>query len=343
MEQEGSGVQQVQAKHPFWGGVLRGLDVAASAIAPPIAAAIPGTSLHHDALINRQEHLANQDLAQEGKEAQTADVQSQIPLREAQAKDAEAQAEERAHPTPKPPTNAFELWAQQNPEAQVKDWIAMQPAANKDENAQLQAEDAWLARPENKGKDRGEAAAWYATLSPQARQEFHIAPSGSEGTWQMAEDDQGKPILYNSKTGETKAAPGNLHPKGSYAKGPGAGEKAMNYANEYLKSGTYTGPGDEALQEQFFSLAKPESGFRMTAPQIAQLQAGRSWMESLEGKTYHALHGTWFTDQQRHQIVQTMNDLAAANKAPSAESAPSGGGSGIKITRDANGRIIGVE
>jgi hypothetical protein len=77
LEQEGSGVSQVQAKHPFWGGVLRGLDVAASVAAPRIAPVIPGTTAHHNALIGQQEGLANQDVAREEKQAQTGLTQAE--------------------------------------------------------------------------------------------------------------------------------------------------------------------------------------------------------------------------------------------------------------------------
>src|SRR5947207_825192 len=42
MESTGSGVHQVQQKHGILGGILRGLDIAGSVIAPGITAAIPG-------------------------------------------------------------------------------------------------------------------------------------------------------------------------------------------------------------------------------------------------------------------------------------------------------------
>ncbi len=83
LEDTGSGVSQVQQKHPFWGGVLRGLDVAASIAAPRIAPAIPGTTAHHDMLIHQQEGLANQDLAQEHAQAETQDIQQRPQMQQA--------------------------------------------------------------------------------------------------------------------------------------------------------------------------------------------------------------------------------------------------------------------
>ncbi len=85
---------------------------------------------------------------------------------------------------------------------------------------------------------------------------------------------------------------------------------ALKFANDYLASGKYTGPSDEALQDQFFQMAKPSTGFRMNQAQISQLHNMASWMNSAEGMAYHASTGTWFAPEQRKEIVQTMNDLA---------------------------------
>lgn len=88
-----------------------------------------------------------------------------------------------------------------------------------------------------------------------------------------------------------------------------AGEDALNYANSYLQEKP-SGPGDEALMEKFFELAKPSTGFRMSQPQIEMLKNARSWMDSAEAKTRHATDGTWFSATQRQQIAQTMKLLA---------------------------------
>jgi hypothetical protein len=83
---------------------------------------------------------------------------------------------------------------------------------------------------------------------------------------------------------------------------------AMDYADTYQQS-KHTGPGDEALMEKFFELAKPSTGFRMSQPQITMLTQARSWMEGTKALAYHALTGTWFSDQQRQEIIATMKAL----------------------------------
>lgn len=141
---------------------------------------------------------------------------------------------------------------------------------------------------------------------------------GEQGTWQIAEDAAGAPVLFNSKTSETKPVSG-LQKSGTKAKGDAATEKlvgpardAQVYAQDYLDRKVYTGPGDEALMEKFFELAKPSTGFRMSQQQMDMLKNAQSWMNSASAKIRHATAGTWFSDDLRSQIVDTMKNLATA-------------------------------
>ncbi|MBA3914586.1 MAG: hypothetical protein H0X25_12225 [Acidobacteriales bacterium] len=153
------------------------------------------------------------------------------------------------------------------------------------------------------------------------------------GSLQLQEDATGHPILFNSKTGVTQPAPDGMQPKGTFAKTVKPVEDAQQYAQTYLASPMHTGSGDEALMEKFFELAKPSTGFRMSQPQQQMLKDSQSWMGSVEAKGHHALTGTWFSDDQRKQIVDTMNALAQSKRAsagaPSGQppAAPQAGGS----------------
>jgi hypothetical protein len=105
------------------------------------------------------------------------------------------------------------------------------------------------------------------------------------------------------------------------AEGKKAGDAAVNYADTYLNGKSYTGPGDEALLEKFFELAKPSTGFRMTKQQIDLLTTARSWIEGAKAKAGHVEGGILFSDEQRKQIVTTMKALAAS-KGGGGNSAP---------------------
>lgn len=79
----GSGVSQIQ--NPFLRGLARVGDIAGSILAPGVAAAIPGTTLHHQQLLGQQQQIVGNELSQQQVAAQTADVQSQSAERTAKA------------------------------------------------------------------------------------------------------------------------------------------------------------------------------------------------------------------------------------------------------------------
>jgi hypothetical protein len=138
--------------------------------------------------------------------------------------------------------------------------------------------------------------------------------AGDKNLWSVPQPDGSSKVM--------QLKPGDTIPNGAVslsgqssqnAKAGGADVKAsLTYANDYLASNAWTGPGDEALQDQFFNLAKPSSGFRMNQAQIDQLHNMANWMDSWRGKAYHAINGTWFAPEQRRQIVETMNNLASS-------------------------------
>ena len=115
----------------------------------------------------------------------------------------------------------------------------------------------------------------------------------------------------------TKSLSGELSLTAKTEQGEEAGKAATAYANDYLAGKQWTGPGDEALMEKFFELAKPSSGFRMTQAQIEMLQRSRDLMGSVSAKAKHLFtpEAPWFSDTQRQQIVKTMNDLAKSRQA----------------------------
>lgn len=141
----------------------------------------------------------------------------------------------------------------------------------------------------------------------------------NQGTWSIQEDADGKPIEYNSKTGETRAvAAGGVQKAGTKEKEDtklAPGKDALSYANQYLTGGKFTGSGDEALLEKFFELAKPSNGFRMSQPQIDLLQNSRGYLGTVKAIAHHGLTGTWFDDGQRKEIVDTMRNIVSSKGA----------------------------
>jgi hypothetical protein len=145
-----------------------------------------------------------------------------------------------------------------------------------------------------------------------------LITEGDKNLWSVPTN----PSDPNSPRRVVSMRPGMDIPKGAVSLSGQSGEDAkeggadaptiaaLKFANTYLSGGQFTGPSDEALQDQFFQMAKPSTGFRMNQAQITQLHNMQNWANSAEGIAYHASTGTWFSPQQRQQIVQTMNDLA---------------------------------
>ncbi len=93
---------------------------------------------------------------------------------------------------------------------------------------------------------------------------------------------------------------------------------SLKFANDYMARVTAdknaaTGPQDEILQDKFFNFAKPGTGFRMTTPQITQLQNAQSMINAVRAKVGHATGGTFFSPEQRKQIVDAMKSVAVSN------------------------------
>lgn len=80
LQSTGSGVEQYQHKHPILGTIARIGDAALSSVFPAIAMNVPGTTLHHQALLDNERGAVDNDLAAKEKEAQTANLENQPEL-----------------------------------------------------------------------------------------------------------------------------------------------------------------------------------------------------------------------------------------------------------------------
>jgi hypothetical protein len=107
LESTGSGVSQLQRSHPKLGVLARVADVAGSIIAPGAASFIPGTTLHHNALVNRQRGNVEEDATEQ--------------QREALGEQEQAKAQALINPPKKLPTNANDAYIQQHPDASPED------------------------------------------------------------------------------------------------------------------------------------------------------------------------------------------------------------------------------
>ncbi len=101
-----SGQSGVSKMHGIGGGIVKGLDVAGSILAPRAMTYIPGSSLNYQHQLDVARQNVTQDNSQQQQEQQIADEQAQAQQRQALAEKAGAQTEAIQNPTIKPPNPA---------------------------------------------------------------------------------------------------------------------------------------------------------------------------------------------------------------------------------------------
>lgn len=340
------GYQQI--KNPWLRGLATVGDVIASGVFPRFGAFVPGTSAHHALEVNQAANAVKREQEAQGAEDESA-------LRNAQTEEANANAEAKLNPQPKeeqegktvetehgimqynPATHRYDIPVGAAPSKTTAGAnVHVLPdgtviAVNHDaKTGKSTAEVVYRGDPkeappkivqlEKNGKPH------QVLVNEKGDELRDLGETGEKppsvnvntGTYSLEEDSAGHPVLLNSKTGETKAAPG-IQKAGTKEKADAAREKelaptqdALNYAEDYAQSGRPTGPKDEALMEKYFELAKPSTGFRMSQQQIEMLNKARSMYQGVSATLHHAATGTWFSDKQRAEIIDAMRSLAAA-------------------------------
>ena len=344
-------------QNPFLRGLAKTgatvADVIASGVFPKFGQFVPGTTAHHDLLQGLAEHGANQEQAREAEDQKLSEGPLNREKTEAEIAHEKAQTDTLNSATVDPETQAFEAAMKANGGDAEKAYGSIESAKAGTKAAAVHytnlpdgsivaiTPDAKGGTPKAEVVYKGNPKVETEVTKLEVNGKPHtvivdkrtgatvkdLGESGekpptvnlNQGSWQIAEGADGKPVLFNSKTAETKAAPNGVEKSGTHDKQAAAQEKligpardAQQFADDYLKSGVFTGPKDEALMEKFFELAKPSSGFRMSQQQIDMLKNARSWMGSVEAKARHAISGTWFSDDQRNQIAGAMKSLADA-------------------------------
>ena len=343
MEQQGSGVQQVQQKHPFWGGVLKGLDIAGSIAAPGLTARIPGTELHHEALIGQQERLANQDVARQEHEAQTAATQQEVPLREAETERAKAQAEAALREKPEKETLAqltadrAALADQYGLTGEMKDHYVLtgqMPPALEKPNLQETVEGR-TKLAQQYGLTGNEARHYILTGQIPTKFEFPAgAGGGLVGTWSLQEGPGGKPVLFNNKTGEVKPAPAGVLSKAE-AKTEATDEALAQSANHALKNMTALAKADDSASNYAFLMNfigmsyEGVRGARLNRAEIERAAATRSLPDQLQHLYDLYVERKQLTPQQKQEMMGAAQRLEATYH--------QGGGGGEEMTHFTEG------
>jgi hypothetical protein len=233
----GSGVSQIH--NPLLRGIARAADIAGSVFLPGLAAAIPGTTLHHNILVNQASRNVATDQAGDKANVDLQDSQAQVQQRQALAAQETAKAATLGDPRkavdPSKTVTTDDGVFQLNPETGHYD-TRVGDAVAKPLSIEQQAYDFAIKNGKNpvdalgavygakNTKDAGLPQQYLDAISSgdtvkaglikkvindtstQPKIEVHAAEagSGSAGTWQMVMDKDGNPKFFNNKTGEIK-------------------------------------------------------------------------------------------------------------------------------------------
>lgn len=320
------------------------------AVAPQVAGSLA------EGVINGKEDREKQYLAGlQANSRQEANDQSEQELRAAQTNEANARATSLGNTKDTPAKVAFHFTDGQGNETAVfedgttKKFTGGIPAKPEDIKAMYAAA---VQDAQKRGVDPN--ADQTVQRLAKAQQLTERAPDES-GTWTLGgEDAQGQPVEINSKSGATRPAPAGTFAKGAKKAADEATAKAnkpnqdlvdqYNQATEFAKTPSPT--NDYALLMNFIGMSKPEQlgKLRLNTQELKLTEGTRSSLGDVEALAQKVANGEMLTPRQRQDMLNTMkivSDHAAQNL--KGGSANQGGGNGIKITRDANGRITGIE
>jgi hypothetical protein len=168
-------------------------------------------------------------------------------------------------------------------------------------------------------------------------------PKADSGTWTIQEDDNGKPVEFNTKTGATRPVTG-VQKSGTNAKATAADTKAREPFQSVLDkqkeaqafAAEQTGSGDVGLILALVEATRPKAGFRMTQTEWNTLQKTRSTLGDIQALQAKIESGQLLTPVQRKQMLDTISVVAtmAQDRLDKMGKGPAAGG-GAKTYNDA--------
>lgn len=312
---------------------------ATSILTPNVAAMIPSTPLGR--IVEQRRDLGNLQQAEtEQRAEQTA--QSEEALRGAQTQETQARTAAMQNPPVKedwkqvPGTN----WAIETGSGRTQQMQGVPAPEDKpDKQNPTQELQRQLIDAENKGDTK---------TADRLRQQIEDLNPGAEATRAATAEDRATRLQRQKEEDETKATDARQKFTQPF-------QQAIDTATDaksYLDGGKYTGPADYALMNEFQEMivSGQRAGIRFTQNEQDMLRNAQSWYDSLAAKTRHALSGSYFSDEQRKQMVDVMQGIAKraqkqiddyATRGGKQGSAGAGGKQGGEQPVYVNGKLTG--
>ena len=400
-----------RAAGPGWHGIhnpfLKALaatgDVIGSGIFPEFAQFVPGTTAHHNQILNEEEgQLGQEQKAQkasdestqsaataEHEKALTAGQPYEDMLKQAQAGDFETQAYLRAHPistydlgsepllnpatgkhetymvnknnpadkvflgepgakpvAPKTPTNEFEKFFLDNPNAKAEDWAKFQ--SDHPKPVEWTAEDAALLKAAGGDPKKPDTQTYGVMKKYEDLKKEKISVGADHGvsvvdpkTHQLVRVEPGQSMPEGAVSATQSGQQSLATDKKAQALTDAAKNAQEDYelAQEYAKTPSPT--NDFALMMHFIGATKPDSigKLRLTQNEIKLVLGLRSTFQDVEAWGHKFADGQLLPPEQRQHMLDTMKIIAdrAQSHVPVAAKAP-GSGDGITL-EDINAEV----
>lgn len=289
-------------------------NVAGEIFAPGVMANIPGTELHNEVESAENQRGIRQGIENEAQQAGTEHVKAEtaaLPGEEAarQAQTEHTQAETASLEAP-PPKVTFE---------KTEDGSIVQMTADpKSGQAKVQVVyhgdpkvETDVIQREVKGQPHNflinkKSGADIKDLGPKKEE-------GAVGNWSLQEGPEGKPILFNSKTAQTKEAPAGMEAKGTADKQKKAAQPMQDVLDEIAESKEYaanpSATNDYGLLMNFIGTTKPESlaKLRLNQNEVHLATGTRGSLGDLQALAQRVENGEMLTPDQRKAMLQTMD------------------------------------
>lgn len=359
---QGSGVSQIHSKiensafgknHPTLGKILgwgaqipaEVGNIALGAAAPRIAAAIPGTDIHHNLQVRAEEGTLGNLTKQQQEQASTQATQAEIPLRNAQTEEAtaraqaepgqiaeenrlkDAQIQNLLHPQAK---TAFEDWRNTNPNAPTEDFFKAQaeakPKTDKPDAVEQQLIDEYQKL--HPGATVGDAAAYAARerQAPQRVQPITVVVPNGQGGGTVERVAPGATLA----PGTTTVGGFNTEQTSEQKQEQAADKAKKDAANEYsLAKQLASSPSptnDLALVMRYIGATKPDSlgKLRLNNNEVALVYGTRSALGNVDALVNKLQTGQSLTPQQRQDMLHTMAILGGVNEGGAQKERPAG-------------------
>jgi hypothetical protein len=336
---KGSGIAQFQQRHPVIGGIARVAAGVGSALFPAVAEQLPGTDMHHQMLVNQNERGLKSEDERDASTASLAHTNAETGESNARTALEQQELKDKINPTPAdktPEEDAYRSLSQQVNPATGKPYTPFEafqkikattekvgeqdkPLGNVDQMNQALTRRFQVLHP-------GQALPQEYTLPPNAKNGDYSRideslkneeqATGTKANQDSAAADRAENRADRQSRQAQQDAEKHQKDRDSFTQPLQPAIDNAAEMKQYADSGNHTGTGDYQMMLQFQEslTAGAKAGIRFNTGEQALIQHAQNLENSLRAKWGHLTGGTYFSDDQRHEIADAMQHVSAVHQ-----------------------------